>query len=76
MLHVPGKRPRAVGAQGELEAELAVGTDEWRGQDFAEGDAVGEVFREAEVEGLERELSAALVGGAAGEHGAMAVGRE
>ena len=60
-----GEGAGAVGAQGDLETELAVRADERRGQHLAEGDPVRKVFREAEVEGLQGELGAALVGGAA-----------
>ena len=61
-LDVAGQRPGAVGAQGDLEAELAVRADQRRGQDLAERDAGGQIFREAEMQGLQGELGAALVG--------------
>ena len=53
LLDVAGERASAVGAQGDLEAELAVRADERRGQDFAEGDALREIFREAEMQDFE-----------------------
>ena len=59
-----GEGPGAVGAEGDLETELAVRADERRGQDLAEGDAVRQIFREAEMEGLQDELGTTLVGGA------------
>ena len=58
------ERAGAEGTQGDLKTELAVGADERRGQDLAKGDAVRKIFREAQMEGLQGELGAALVGGA------------
>jgi hypothetical protein len=65
-LDVVGQGAGFGGAEGDLEAELVVGADERAGQDFSERDAVGEVFLEADVEGLECEFGAAFVGGAGG----------
>ena len=59
-----GERAGFLGTEGDLETELVVGADQGAGEDFAEGDSVRQVFLEAEVECLESELGAALVGGA------------
>ena len=63
-------------AEGELEAELAVGFDQWRGQRFADDDAGGHVFEQPAVERLEGELGAPFVGRAGVEQGAVGEWRE
>lgn len=60
-----GQRAGPEGAEGDLKTELAVGADERRGENLAEGDAVGKIFCEPEMEGLKGELGAALMGRAA-----------
>ena len=43
------QRPGTEGAQGDLEAELAVGADKRRWQHLAERDAGREIFHKTEV---------------------------
>ena len=59
-----GEHPCRRGAEGDLEAELAVGADERRGDGVAQRDAFREVFLQAEVQRLSGELGATLVSGA------------
>lgn len=62
LLDMVGEGAGAVGTEGDLETELAVRADEGRRQHFAEGDTVRKIFREAEMQGLQCEFGAALVG--------------
>ena len=60
-LHMPRERAGAQGAQRDLEAELAVGADQRRWQHLAERDSARKILGKTQVQGLQRELGAALV---------------
>lgn len=63
-LNVLCQRSSAERAKGDLEAKLPMCFDEGRGQNFTEGDAIGKILREADVEGFQGELGPALMIGA------------